>query len=424
MRIVQITEFYYPHAGGITEHVHHLGRCLVRNGHQVVIVTSHVAEAPRRPSREFVDGLEIVRFGTGMSVPSNGSQSRVTIGLSLEQKMHEVIAGADLVHAHSPLFPMLPYLALKSARRLGIPTVGTFHTNFAHSKALAAFGGLIRQYAEALDCCIAVSPSACRSVRPYIANPFLIIPNGVDTAGWSGGHPRPELAGSQNILFMGRLDPRNDVEVLIRSFSQIANSHRDVRLVLVGDGDRRSQCEAEVPRALRERVIFAGMQTDLQVRADFMASADVVAFTARICSHPQTLIESMAAGRPVVAYDIEGVRELVRTGEEGVLVQLDDPPALAQALRRVIEASPAQRAAMGQRARLGSLPFDWQRVSARIERIYRAIIAGQPLPAEETLVPLPAYGNPRKQAPAMSGQSTRWDDGKADPAVQRLRSSV
>jgi phosphatidylinositol alpha-mannosyltransferase len=344
------------------------------------VVTSHVAEAPRSPSRETVDGLEVARIGIGLPVESNGSQSRVTIGLNLERKMRDLVAGADLVHTHSPLFPMLPYLALKAARRFGIPTVGTFHTHFGGSRAMATFRGIIRKYAGALDCCIAVSESARRSVAPYVKNPFLIIPNGVDVTAWSSGKKRPELAGDQNVLFLGRLDPRNDVDVLIQAFAQVAVGRPSSRLIVVGDGTQRAQCEALVPAALRKRVIFAGMQIGLTTRADFMASAAVVAFTARICSHPQTLIEAMAAGRPVVGYDIEGVRELVENGREGYLVPVSDTGDLSAALVRVLDASVADRTTMGQHSHERAQPFDWPRVASRIEKVYRALIAGHPLP--------------------------------------------
>ena len=87
VRVVLVTEFYYPHAGGITEHVHHLGRSLVRRGHQVVVVTSHVAEAPRRPTRETVEGLDVVRIGVGLPVESNGSQSRVIASSRVPQRV-------------------------------------------------------------------------------------------------------------------------------------------------------------------------------------------------------------------------------------------------------------------------------------------------------------------------------------------------
>src|SRR5579883_2279348 len=130
MKIVLVTEFYYPHIGGVTEHVHHLARYLVRRGNEVVIVTSHVAGGRRHHDSERVDGIEVVRIGTGVPVPANGSTSRITIGLDLAAAMRAALRGADLVHVHSPLFPVLPYLALREARCRGLPTVGTLHTHF------------------------------------------------------------------------------------------------------------------------------------------------------------------------------------------------------------------------------------------------------------------------------------------------------
>lgn len=391
MKVVLVTEFYYPHTGGITEHVHHLGHALVRAGHEVTVLTNHVAEAPRRADVEDDGGLRIVRVGVGVPVESNGSQSRITVGANLERKVREVLLTADLVHVHSPLFPILPYVALKLARRLNLPTVGTFHTNFSNNKAWGFFRNLITGYASAIDCCIAVSESAHRSVAEYVKQPFLRIPNGIDISAWAAGQARPDLAGMRNIVFLGRLDPRNDVEALIGSFVALAERHHDIRLILIGDGARRSACEAAVPPHLTERVMFAGAQVSLKARADLLASATVFAFTARIASHPMSLIEAMGAGRAVVAYDIEGMGDLVVDGETGFLSPLGKAPGdnagLTATLERALAAGDATRARLGLAARARVEEFDWPRVAARIERVYRSVVAGKPLPVDERVFP-------------------------------------
>ncbi len=391
MKVVLVTEFYYPHTGGITEHVHHLGRALVRAGHQVTVLTSHVAEAPRRADREDDEGLLIARVGTGVSLESNGSQSRITVGANLEGKVRDVIAGADLVHVHSPLFPMLPYVALKLARRLDLPTVGTFHTNFSNNKAWRFFRGLITSYAKSLDCCIAVSESARRSVSEYVDKPFVLIPNGVDISAWAAGVARPELADKRNIVFLGRLDPRNDVEVLIHSFVDLARRQPDTRLILIGDGARRAQCEAAVPSDLADRVVFTGAQALLKTRADLLASASVFAFTARICAHPVTLLEAMGARRTVVAYDIEGMRDLVVTGKNGFLAPLGPTSGPNAGLTAVLEGALAiddtERQRLGKAAQERVAEFDWSRIAGRIERVYGSVLGGTPLPADESVFP-------------------------------------
>lgn len=392
VKVALVTEFYYPHLGGVTEHVYHLARYLTARGHGVRVVTNHVAEAPRRADLETVSvpegTFDVVRIGRGMPIESNGSQSRVTVGFGLERKMRAALEGVDLVHVQSPLFPMLPFLALKEARRRGLPTVGTFHTNFNGSAALRLFGPVVRKYSVAIDRGIAVSESAGRAIADFLAQPPDIISNGVDVSAWSAGVRRPELEGTRNIVFLGRLDPRNDVSVLLSAFAQLAREHADARLVLVGDGPRRADYEAQAAQSAdrigRGRVIFAGSQTSVEARASYLASADVMAFTARIVSHPMALIEGMAAGRPVVAYDIEGVRELVSDGREGYRLPVGDAGALAAALSRVLE-DDAHRRVMGRLAQRRATAFDWSLIAQRIERVYMELTGEPATPAREPL---------------------------------------
>jgi phosphatidylinositol alpha-mannosyltransferase len=179
----------------------------------------------------------------------------------------------------------------------------------------------------------------------------------------------------RNIVFLGRLDPRNDVDLLLRAFYLVAEALPDTRLVLVGDGPRRAEYEASVPAVLRGRVVFAGSQGSVEARASYLASADVMAFTARIVSHPMALIEGLAAGRAVVAYDIEGVRELVTDGREGYKVAVGDVAALAAALVKVLS-DDAHRRVMGRLARTRAAVFDWSVVARRIEQVYAELVQG------------------------------------------------
>ena len=137
-----------------------------------------------------------------------------------------------------------------------------------------------------------------------------------------------------------------------------------------------------VPAHLRARVILTGAQGDLGVRADYLASADVLAFTARVVSHPMALIEGMAAGLPAVAYDIEGVRELITDGHEGFKVAPGDRRALARRMLELLGDDRARRA-MGRNARARVASFDWSVVGEQILTIYRKAIGksedrGQP----------------------------------------------
>jgi phosphatidyl-myo-inositol alpha-mannosyltransferase len=376
MNIVLASEFYYPHLGGITEHVHHLAQYAARAGHRVRVVTSqpHGAQTVSAVDLPY----EVVRLGRGLPIPSNGATSRITVGLGLQTRMDSLVEGADVVHVHSPLFPMLPFFALKSARRLGVPTVATNHTHFGPGDAsrLLFWRPVLLAYMHAIDHPIAVSESAALCARPFLRTPCTLIPNGVDTARWASGRRRAEFDDNMlGIVFLGRIDDRNDVDVLLSAFTQVAHARDDVRLILVGDGPRRAPLEAKVPSHLRSRVIWTGAKTDVSERADLLACADVMAFTARVVSHPTALVEGMAAGVPVVAYDIEGVRELIADGCEGFRIAPGDADALARRLLDLLD-DKASRERMARNARARAASFDWSIVGERILEVYRQAASG------------------------------------------------
>src|SRR6476469_2048026 len=97
LRIALVTEYYYPHLGGICEHVHFFAREARRSGHQVDIITSHLPGA--RPEQT------VIRIGTRQPIYATGSQARITIGIGLRRQLRRVLKQGryDIVHVHSPL---------------------------------------------------------------------------------------------------------------------------------------------------------------------------------------------------------------------------------------------------------------------------------------------------------------------------------
>jgi phosphatidyl-myo-inositol alpha-mannosyltransferase len=109
LRIAQVTEYYYPHLGGICEHAHFLARELRLRGHHVDIITSNLEGATSEPN--------VIRVGRSVPVYSNGSMARVTVGRRLRQQVRATLARGryDVVHVHAPLAPTLPLLAVDEA---------------------------------------------------------------------------------------------------------------------------------------------------------------------------------------------------------------------------------------------------------------------------------------------------------------------
>src|SRR6059058_155685 len=160
LRIALVTEYYYPHLGGICEHVHFFAREARRRGHHVDIITSNLAGAEQQPN--------VIRLGRSLPVYANGSQARVTVGLGLRKEMRKVLHRGqyDIVHVHSPLTPILPLLAIEEAN---CPVVGTFHTYFDKSKVYTVFNSFFTKRLEMLAAAICVSHSTTVALEPYFS---------------------------------------------------------------------------------------------------------------------------------------------------------------------------------------------------------------------------------------------------------------
>ncbi len=365
MRIGIVTEYYYPSIGGIQEHVHNFARAARRLGHTVKIVTSSMPDLGRgaEPSRD------VIRIGSSVPVYLNGGFGRVTVGPGLSRAMGEVLARErfDVVHVHAPLTPVLPLVAIHHSTA---PVVGTFHTHFRSSLMYRVMRRGLQRYLDRLDAAVAVSHACLTGFRGELRAHFRIIPNGVDAEAFAGGRRLARYDdGRFNVLFVGRLEPRNGLDRLLHAFA-LLRADVDARLIVMGDGPLRPRYQAMVPASLAGDVVFAGRV--LEERPDWYATADVYCAPARIASFGVTLLEAMAAGKPVLASDIEGFREVLEHGREGELVPPDDPAAWARALVRLAR-DPARAARYGERGRVTAQRHAWPSVTREVLGLYRTV---------------------------------------------------
>jgi phosphatidylinositol alpha-mannosyltransferase len=351
------------------EHVHQLGRALCGLGHVVTVITTEFPGHVDLPSET---PFEIVRLGRA-SPPliANGSLSLAAVGLGLRRRLQRLLATRqfDVIHVHAPIFPTLALLAIACAPPSAL-LIGTLHTHFVDSSVLRFFRRPLQRYLDALDGVIAVSETALASLRRIgFRCEAEIIPNGVDLDGWQRGQRLSSLRGGAELVLLAqaRLEPRNRIETVIAALWLLQRDGQRPRFHILGDGPRRGELEQQA-HGLDCR--FAG--SVVAARADYAASADVFCFTADIASHPMSLIEGMAAGLPVLAHPIAGVRELIVDGKEGLLVPLGDEHRYAEALRRLLESAPL-RQELGAAAQRRVQPLAWPKIAARIEATYRAL---------------------------------------------------
>jgi phosphatidyl-myo-inositol alpha-mannosyltransferase len=387
MKIAIVTEYYYPTLGGIQEHVHHFARAARRAGHEVLIITPEVRDnlasvvGGRRSSvdtahQDREDG--VIRLGLSVPVFSGSSIARASSGPNLSARAADLLRAErfDVVHLHSPLMPTLPLLFLKNSEALN---VGTFHSVVDTSLLYATLRRLFQRYADRLDAAVGVSETALVGVRRYFRAPWCVIPNGVDASLFSSGRRRPELDdGRLNVLHVGRFDPRNGVDRVIRAWVGVRRAGTDARLILVGDGPLRGVYEAMVPEDLRADAHFVGFVPSSD-RIDYYASADVLLCPAIGGTFGIILLEAMAAGCAIVAADTSGFRNVMQDGVQGFMVNVEtdqDCTVLAERANRLLTDTVLRRrcAEAGRRTASG---FDWAVVTGQVLGLYDRLRSGQ-----------------------------------------------
>jgi phosphatidyl-myo-inositol alpha-mannosyltransferase len=366
MRIALVTEFYYPHMGGVTEHVHNLALEFRRRGHHVVVITANMDG--QGPDPDWVR-----RVGTSRVVLSNGSYARVTTGWAITRKIANILTREriEVVHSQDVLAPMLGLKAASAAWRLGLPIVATSHTWFSRSTLYRMFRWWLQPRLERVDARIAVSDPVVHAMSMYFRADWEVIPNGVNVDYFHPNGRRPEDARHRGprLLFLGRLDPRNGLDTLLAAMPMVLARHPDAKLVVVGDGPLRQGYERRAA-SLGSAVEFVGQIND--ERPEYYGGADLYLCPTTKASFGITLLEAMACGTPLVVSDITGFRELIAGGAEAVLVPKDDPAAWARATNALLE-DPARRGVMGDAGLAKAAQFAWPRVADQVLAVYQRV---------------------------------------------------
>lgn len=384
MRIALVSAYDYAHPGGVTEHVRHLAAGLRRRGHDITVF------APCSDANYADTHPDFVRVGRPFPIPMHGSVARITVSFHLTNRIKHYVRDGhfDVIHFHEPLMPVLPVTALRYSQSVN---VGTFHA-FARSNIGYYYGKpLLKRYVRRLNARIAVSVPAKEFVERYFPGEYRIVPNGIDVNRFRNQAPLPEFQdGRCNILFVGRLEYRKGLGYLLRAFAQLKRSDPNIRLIIVGDGPLRRWYGNFISRKQLEDIVTAGYVSSEELPR-YYASADI------FCS-PATgdesfgivLLEAMASGKPIVATDIAGFRQVLTHGREGLLVEPKNKRQLATVLEALIN-GPTLRRDLGAAGLRTVQQYDWERVIDQVQDVYQqASTRPRPVPQlrlEPTLSP-------------------------------------
>jgi phosphatidyl-myo-inositol alpha-mannosyltransferase len=374
MRIALVTEFYFPHLGGVTEHVHNLAKCLISLGHHAIIITSLMASGGDGGDADTpgADGSAVRRVGTSRVIYSAGSFARVTTGLGLRRqiRLHLEQEQIDIVHVHGGLAPVLGLTAPSAAAELGLPVVATFHSWFRRSALCRIFRRPLQRRLDRHAAAIAVSQPVVDAHARYFDADWDIIPNGVDTEFFRPSPPPASDGRGPELLFLGRLDPRNGLDAILHAMPMVLARYPDTRLMVAGDGPLRPLYE-RMASPLGEHVSFLGRVNG--DRPSHFSRADLYVCPTTKASFGVTLLEAMACGTPIAASDITGFRELVNGGEEAVLVPLGQPAEWAETVVGLL-GDQERRRRMGQAGLAKAAGYSWPLVTERILQVYREVL--------------------------------------------------
>lgn len=317
-----------------------LARALVSRGHEVTFVTP--GHTP--PTLEGV-GAAIVCWPSKR--PTRLADGRLAFGLMRRLNPTCVIASFAsinwlMVTSWTARVPMRVawYHTLSSAINLDCAASSKRTRFLKRAKSSLLYGLTTHVVAvseagrrDVIQAC-GVKPSKCHVLLNAIADPGLY----------------EQEVPQAKIVCAGRLDPCKGQDVLIRAFARVAERFPDVQLELLGSGRLEADCRAlATSLGIGARCSLPG-EVPRSMALQEMARARICVVPSRSEAFGMAVVEAMAVGAPIIATNVGGIPEVVRNGQDGVLVPPDDPLALAATLERLL-AAPVLRTELGRRAR-------------------------------------------------------------------------
>jgi glycosyltransferase involved in cell wall biosynthesis len=337
VRIVQVSPFFHPHAGGVESHVRNLAREFAREGHDVTVVTSRFR--PTLPREERMEGYRVLRTRT-LGVAFN-----TPFDIGTRRALRDI--DADVVHLHYPP-PLTSFFATRALNHRNIPVCLTYHCDlYLSGTAGRLLAGLYQRVflpptLRSVDRIIVHTRSYGVTSTMLRGRELAVIPSVVDLdwfrAGLDASHLRGDLRleGKRILAFTGRLVPHKGVDVILRALSQLPD---DVVLVVIGAGPRLPSLLGLARRlGVSDRVRFCARVSDEDLPR-YLALADVFVFPSqsRLEGFGLAVAEAMAVGLPVVIADMPGVREVIEPGQEGLLAEPLLADDLAAKIRTLLD---------------------------------------------------------------------------------------
>jgi 1,2-diacylglycerol 3-alpha-glucosyltransferase len=339
MRVLMISDVYFPRINGVSTSIQTFRRGLHAAGHETVLI------APDYPTDAVGEHGEVLRIPSRYLPrdPEDRMMKRGAISALLPQLKQR---GFDIVHIQTPF--VAHYAGVELARTLDVPVIESYHTYFEEylhhyvpllPRALMRF--IARRFTTSqcnvLDALVVPSRAMQGALHDYgVRCPMHIIPTGMEMdrfAAGDGARFRASLGikpGRPTLVHVGRVAHEKNIDFIFRMLAQVVKQRADVLLILAGEGPALNHCKSYVTAlGLRDHVKFVGYLSRDSALLDCYRAGDLFVFASKTETQGLVLLESMALGVPVVSTAYMGTIDIVRP-ERGARLAPDDEAGFAK----------------------------------------------------------------------------------------------
>jgi glycosyltransferase involved in cell wall biosynthesis len=366
--ICVVAETYPPEVNGVALTLAHLVKGLLAQGHLVSVVRPHQQRSDLSCSHD--SKVTLVR---GLPIPGyRGLQFGLPACRLLCRSWKRRRPDAVYVATEGPL----GWSALRVARRLGIPALSGFHTNFHSYSRHYRMGWLqnlilryLRRFHNQSTGTLVPTADLRERLQTLGFKNVSILSRGVDNDLFAPERRSAELRrhwgvsdSDVAVLYVGRIAPEKNVKLATDAYRAMKQRRGSVKFVVVGEGPACGALQRE-----NADLIFCGLRTGEQL-AKHYASADVFLFPSETETFGNVTLEAMASGLVVIAYDYAAAKMHIRHGETGVLVPYGDSTAFVDSATRLVR-DPSSLDKIRRQAREYVTSIEWRHVVEQFEML-------------------------------------------------------
>jgi glycosyltransferase involved in cell wall biosynthesis len=382
MRILMISDVYFPRINGVSTSIQTFRRGLHAAGHETILI------APEYPGAAPDTEPDILRVPS-RGVPRDPEDRAMKLGAIRALRPQLEKLEPDLVHIQTPFIAHYQGTAL--ARALRVPVIETYHTYFEEylhhyvpllPRAVMRF--IARRFTvsqcNVLDALVVPSRAMEQALLDYgVQCPMHIIPTGMEMdrfASGDGQRFRAQLGiapGQPVLVHVGRIAHEKNIEFLFRMFEIVVRSKPGAVFVVAGEGPALTSCKAYVRTlGLAQQVRFVGYLSRERELLDCYRAGDLFVFSSKTETQGLVLLESLALGVPVVSTAHMGTADIVNP-QRGAHVAPDDEAEFANTVVRLLDDAP-RRAAMSAEARAYAATWSATAMADRLAGLYSAVL--------------------------------------------------